>query len=307
MKIFVTGGTGFIGSYVVKELLQYGHELTLLARNTSKVSGFVDHEQIRFVSGQMDNADVIAKGLAGQDACIHVALSWLDGTAEETLVHETMPSVRLFQMAAEAGVKKIIYTSSIASFGSAPNKDSGFIKPNSYYGATKAATEAYLMAIAAQYHIQANIVRPGYTFGNPCIEGGHLYPDRKIVNMVESALKNEPMSFIKNDGTQFIWGGDLAKVYSSLLHSDELDRSYYTAVSTEFRTWAQIAQMAVSLLGSKSQISLEDKGRPEPEGMPIDVSEIKNTFGFAFKADEYMKQHIQYLSTLVNEMDRLHL
>ncbi|WP_162463196.1 NAD-dependent epimerase/dehydratase family protein [Paenibacillus psychroresistens] len=298
MKVFVTGGTGFIGSYVVKELLFHGHEVTLFARNASKVPGFVDHEQIRFITGQMDDASAIAKGLKGQDACVHVALSWLDGTAMKTLVNETLPSVRLFQMAAEAGVKKIIYTSSIASFGSAPNNDRGFIKPDTYYGATKAATEAYLMAIASQYHIQANIIRPGYTFGNPCVEGGPLYPDHKIINMVKSALANESMSFIKNDGTQFIWAGDLAKVYSTLLHSDELDRGYYTAVSTEFRTWAQIAQMAVSLLGSQSQIILEDKGRPEPENMPIDVSQIKNIFGFSFKADAYMKEHIQYLSTL---------
>lgn len=298
MKVFVTGGTGFIGSYVVKELLSHGHELTLLARNVNKVSGFVDHEQIRFVTGAMDDVGAIAKGLVGQDACVHVALSWQDGTAEETLVNETLPSVRLFQMAAEAGVKKIIYTSSIASFGSAPNHDMGFIKPNTYYGATKAATEAYLMAIASQYHLQANIVRPGYTFGNPCVEGGPLYPDLKIINMVKSALANESMSFIKNDGTQFIWAEDLAKVYSALLHSDELNRGYYTSVSTEHRTWAQIAQMAVDLLGSNSQISLEDKGYPERKGMPIDVSQIKNTFGFTFKADQYMKEHLQYLITI---------
>jgi UDP-glucose 4-epimerase len=298
MKVFVTGGTGFIGSYVVKELLLHGHEVTLLARNASKVSGFVDHEHIRFVTGHMDDTNAIAKGLVGKDACVHIALSWQDGTAEETLVNETMPSVRLFQMAAEAGVKKIIYTSSIASFGSAPNNDMGFIKPNTYYGATKAATEAYLMAIASQFHLQANVVRPGYTFGKPCVDGGPLYPDHKIVNMVKSAMANESMSFIKNDGTQFIWAGDLAKVYLAMLHSDELNRGYYTAVSTEFRTWAQIAQMAVSLLSSKSKITLEDKGRPELEGMPIDVSQIKSIFGFAFKADEYMKEHIQYLSTL---------
>jgi UDP-glucose 4-epimerase len=298
MKVFVTGGTGFIGSYIVKDLLLHGHEVTLLARNPNKVSGFVDHEHIRFVTGSMDDVDAIAKGLMGQDACVHVALSWLDGTAEENLVNETLPSVRLFQMAAEAGVKKIIYTSSIASFGSAPNNDMGYIKPNNYYGATKAATEAYLMAIAKQFHIQANIVRPGYTFGQPCVDGGPLYPDLKIINMVKSALANEPMSFIKNDGTQFIWADDLTKVYSALLHSDELDRGYYTAVSTEFRTWGQIAQMAVDLLGSKSQIILEDKGYPKPEGMPIDVSQIKNTFGFAFKADEHMKEHLKYLSTL---------
>lgn len=298
MRVFVTGGTGFIGSYVVKELLGHGHELTLLARNPGKVPGFMGRDRIRFVNGGMEDASAIEEGLAGQDACVHIALSWLDGTAEDNLIHETLPSVRLFQKAAEAGVQKIIYTSSIASFGSAPHRDDGYIKPSSYYGATKAATEAYLMAISSQYSIQANVVRPGYTFGNPCVEGGPLYPDRKLIRMVESALAHEPMTFVKNDGTQFIWAGDLARVYASLLHSDELNRGYYTAVSTEFRTWAQIAQFAVDLLGSRSRIVLEDRGRPDPGGMPIDVSRIKETFGYAFKADDYMKEHLRYLSTL---------
>ncbi|SFJ85608.1 UDP-glucose 4-epimerase [Paenibacillus sp. UNC496MF] len=299
MNVFVTGGTGFIGSYVVKELLAHGHELTLLARNVGKVPAFVNHDRIRLVAGSMDDADVMASALAGQDACVHVALAWLDGTAMDNMTRETMPSVRLFQLAAEAGVRKIIFTSSIASFGSAPHDDRGYIKPASYYGAAKAATEAYLLAIAAQYGIQANIVRPGYTFGNPCVEGGPLYPDLKLVRMVRSALAGEDMTFVRNDGTQFIWAGDLAKVYAELLHSDTLNRGYYTSVSTEFRTWAQIAGMAVELLGSGSRIALEDKGRPEQPGeRPIDVSRIEETFGFAFKADERMAEHLRYLSTL---------
>lgn len=298
MKVFVTGGTGFIGSYVVKELLAHGHELVLLARNPKKVSGFVGHERIRFVEGSMEDSAAIAEGLAGQEACVHIALSWLGGTVEDNLMHETVPSVRLFQQAAEAGVKKIIFTSSIASFGSAPNDDLGFIKPRSYYGAAKAAGEAYLMAIAAEYRLQANVIRPGYTFGNPCVEGGPLYPDRKLIQMVKSAMANEDMTFTKHDGTQFIWAGDLAKVYSALLHSDTLNRGYFTAVSTEFRTWAQIAQMAVDLTGSSSSIVLADKGLPEPAEMPIDVSQIKENFGFAFQADDYMLEHLRYLSTL---------
>jgi len=295
VNVFVTGGTGFIGSYVVKELLSHGHTITIFARNPDKVPGFAGDERIRFVKGTMDDTHAIAQGLKGQDACVHVALSWLDGTAEQTVLHETLPSVRLFQAAAEAGVGKIVYTSSIASFGSAPHRDDGRIAPTTYYGATKAATEAYLMAIARQYRLQANVVRPGYTFGNPCVEGGPLYPDRKLVNMVKSALANEPMSFVKNDGTQFIWAGDLAKVHTALLHSDELNRGCYTAVSTQFRTWAQIAQTAVTLAGSESRISLEDRGRPDPGDMPIDVSRIQETFGFAFQADEHMKEHLQYL------------
>lgn len=300
MKIFVTGGTGFIGSYVVKAMLDHGHELTLLARNTNKVPAFAADERIRFVEGSMEDGQAIAQGLEGQDACIHVALSWLGGTADENAVHETLPTIRLFQAAAEAGVKKILFTSSIASFGTARHDDAGYIRPMNYYGAAKAASEAYLMAIAYEYGLQANVIRPGYTFGNPCVEGGPLYPDRKLVDMVKSARDNAPMSFVQNDGTQFIWAGDLAKVYVALLHADirEHNRGYYTAVSTEHRTWAQIAQMAVDLLGSQSRIALIDKGRPEPDGIPIDVSRIRESFGYSFTADERMKQHLLYLSTL---------
>jgi len=298
MKVFVTGGTGFIGSWIVKDLLLHGHEVTLFARDVNKVSGFTNHERVRFVAGGMKDTDAMARGLEGQDACIHVALSWLGGTAVENLENDTAPSVRLFQIAAEAGVKKIIYTSSIASFGSAPHNDMGYVKPATYYSSTKAATEAYLMAIATQYNIQANAVRPGYTFGNPCVEGAHLYPDLKIVNMVKNAKANKPMSFIKNDGTQFIWAGDLTKVYMELLHSDVLNRGYYTAVSTEDRTWAQIAQMAVDMYGSKSEITLVDKGYPERAPMPIDVSQIRDTFGFSFKADDHMLDHLRYLGTI---------
>ncbi|MBB6732097.1 NAD-dependent epimerase/dehydratase family protein [Cohnella zeiphila] len=300
MKIFVTGGTGFIGSYVVKELLSHGHELTLLARNRHKVPAFATHERIRFVEGTMEDTAAIAEGLENQDALIHVALSWLNGTAEENAVRETLPTIRLFQAAAEAEVKKIVFTSSIASFGTARHDDDGPIRPMNYYGAAKAASEAYLMAIAYEYGLQANVIRPGYTFGNPCVDGGPLYPDRKLVDMVKRARENVPMTFVKNDGTQFIWAGDLAKVYIALLHADirEHNRGYYTAVSTEHRTWAQIAQMAINLSSSQSRIELVDQGRPEPEGTPIDVSRIRESFGFSFTADEQMKQHLRYLNTL---------
>lgn len=296
MKVFVTGGTGFIGSYIVRDLLQHGHDITIFARNAGKVSSFVNHPRIHFVQGTMANRDAMCGGVQGHDAVIHVALAWGD-TPIDMLMNETAASVYLFQTAAEAGVKKLIYTSSIAAFGSAYNDDCGAVKPTDYYGATKASAEAYLMAIASKYQIQGNVVRPGYTFGNPCVEGGFIYSDLKIKNMVKAAKKNEPMSFTRNDGTQFIWAGDLASVYTAILHSS-FNRQYFTGVSSEFRTWAQIADMVVACLGSKSQIILEDKGQPDMNGLPIDVSQIKEAFGFEFKADDHMRDHIRYLCTL---------
>ncbi|MDR2750105.1 MAG: NAD(P)-dependent oxidoreductase [Clostridiales bacterium] len=296
MKAFVTGGTGFIGSYIVKGLVEKGHSVVIYARNPEKVSGFLNNDSISFVQGTMADTKNFAEGVKGCDAVIHVALAW-GNTPHEMLENETLPSVRLFEAAAEAGVGKIIYTSSIAAFGTAPNTDSGFVKPYDNYGATKAAAEAYLMAVGGNRKTKVNVVRPGYTFGNAVVEGAFMYTDLKIKNMVKKALAGESMEFDKNDGTQFIWAGDLAKIFIALAESD-LDRGYYTGVSAEFREWGQVAQMAVDVTGSKSQVIFHDTGRKAPEGLPIDVSQIKEAFGFSFSADAHMVDHLKYLAEL---------
>lgn len=297
MKIFLTGGTGFIGSYVACALLEEGHELTILARNVNKVSGFVGHPSVRLVSGTLSDRDVIRKALEGQDACIHVALGWGD-TPVEMLERETAASVFIFQSAVEQGVRKIIYTSSIAAFGNAPVQvESAETMPTDLYGATKAATEDYLLAIASAQQVQANVVRPGYTFGNPAIQGGSIYTDLKFKNIIRAARKNEPIHMVKNNGTQFIWAGDLAKIYTSVLHSD-LNRRLLTGVSTEFTTWSAIAEMIVQRLGSNSEIVLEDRGLPEHGGRLLDVTPIEREFGLRFVTAEKLREHIDYLCGL---------
>ncbi|MDR1560465.1 MAG: NAD(P)-dependent oxidoreductase [Clostridiales bacterium] len=296
MKIFVTGGTGFIGSYVVKSLLDNGHEITVYAKNPQKVSGFINRPKLSFVQGAMSETGKFTAGVANHDALIHIALAWGD-TPSLMLENETLPSVRLFEAAAEAGVKKIVYTSSIAAFGAAPDNDMGYIMPMDYYGATKASAEAYLMAIGSQYNIKVNAVRPGYTFGNPSVEGGFIYSDKKIKNMVKAALANESMQFVKNDGTQFIWAGDLAKIYTALIESD-LSHGYYTGVSADFRTWGQVAGMVIDITGSKSVVEWIDRGQPEHKTLPINISRIKEAFGFEFRTDEKMMEHIKYLLSI---------
>jgi UDP-glucose 4-epimerase len=63
MKVFVAGGTGFIGSYVVMDLLEHGHDIALFARNANKVSGFLNHEHINNVTVKMDGTETMRKGL----------------------------------------------------------------------------------------------------------------------------------------------------------------------------------------------------------------------------------------------------
>jgi UDP-glucose 4-epimerase len=294
MKVFVTGGTGFIGSYVVVELLKRGHQVTVLARNPEKVSGFAGMRGLEIVCGTLSDNWVIEQGLTGKDACIHIALGWGD-SAVEMLEADTKPSIYILETAAKRGVQHLIYTSSTAAIGKFRSmmKENLDLRPNNFYGATKAATEAYLLAIANVYGIRGNIIRPGYTFGNPVAPGASMYSDPRFRDIVRKARDNETIELVWDDGTQFIWAGDLAKLYASLLESNH-NQSVFYGLSTEYVTWETIARYAIEYLSSKSTIILDKK--PSIPKCRFDLSSIESEFGLKFTAMERIKEHVAYLA-----------
>ncbi len=294
MDIFVTGGTGFIGSYVVEELVRQGHRVTILARNVAKVSGFLERDAIKLVHGTLYDRDVIRGALEGMDACIHIALGRGE-SAVGTLEADTLPSLYIFQTAADLGIKNLVYTSSVVAFGDLRTvlSETTNTRPTNFYGATKAATEAYLLAISSVYHLRGNVIRPGYTFGTPVVEGASISKDKTFENIVRRARRDEPIHLTKGDGTQFIWAGDLARLYAAVLTSAH-NRQLFTGVGTEFVTWEEIARLAVERLGSKSSIILDDKG-DDATNCRYDVSHLQKEFGFAFVAMDRLKEYIAYI------------
>lgn len=295
MNILITGGTGFVGSYVVRRLLQDGHLVTILARDPAKIPGFVGDPRIQFIQGTMASPDALRRSVAHQDACIHIAISWGD-TAVEMARVETLPSIELIELATDAGVRQIIYTSSVAVFDEPVGKfdDNTAPRPARYYGATKAAVEAYLMAVAATRNVRANVIRPGYTFGNPVVDGAPMQKMPELPQMVRLARLGEPIPIGRHDGLQFIWAGDLATVYGAVL-SSTVDRRCFTALSPEFITWEQIAHWAIDAAGSRSEVVVSDEGLPPP--IPhYDVSALDRAFGLRFSAEEQLRNHLEYLA-----------
>jgi UDP-glucose 4-epimerase len=294
MKIFLTGGTGFIGSYVVHELSKRGHEVTILARNPDKVPCLSDLPGVKIVPGLLTDFDVIEQNLEGKDACIHIALGWGDH-ATSMLKNDTFPSVFLFETAARLGVGHLIYTSSTAALGhlfkNAGERDKP--EPTDFYGATKASSECFLLAVSHTYPMRCNIIRPGYTFGNPVVRGAFTEPDNRFRSIVKQAKTGDDINIISNDGTQFIWAGDLARVYASVLESGS-NRKTYFALGDAFYSWESIAQKTIELTGSNSRIITEDKGC-HSNPFCYDVSLIKQEFGLNFKSWEKIVEHVSYL------------
>lgn len=305
MHCFLTGGTGFIGSYIAMALLNKGHHVTILARNKNKIPALNKLEHVDVVQGTLNDQDVIQRHLADKDICIHVALNYTKSMGYEVLADDTLPTVRMADTAAEAGVKHFIYTSSTAvndcvymlppELQEAPTKRveaKARRYPVTFYGATKAASEIFLLAKSYQSGMRINIVRPGYTFGNPVVDGAPTQSDTRFHEIVRNAVLNKPITVTKHDGTQFIFAGDLAKLYMEILNSDVNRRTYF-GLSRNFVSWEAIAKETIKRCGSASEIVVEDKGW-DADPTLFDVSDMKRDFNLEFDPWTHIVDHIDY-------------
>jgi UDP-glucose 4-epimerase len=294
MRVFITGGTGFIGSNLVKLLLGNGYQITILARNPEKIPSLRNYETIKIIKGTICDYQIIKDALQGVDAIIHNALGW-GNTAVEMVENDTIPSIKIIQQALESGVKKVIYTSSTAAIGEYRNfmDENTVCRPTDLYSATKAASENFILALANHYKVNCNIVRPGYTFGNPIFPEGPMQPDRRIFEIVKSAKENKSMTFIKNDGTQFVAISKLVKLYFKILTS-EYNGKIFMGNGDEFITWEEIAEYAVAHTNSSSIILTNNLGWTKG-GCRYVNDFSRNAFNIDFNSRELLKEHINYI------------
>jgi dihydroflavonol-4-reductase len=122
VRAFVTGGTGFIGSRVVERLRERGDEVVVLARRPEKAA-VLDAE---VVEGDLADADAIRRGMEGCQAVFHVAADYRVGMAASKRDSMRDSNVggteRVLAAAADAGVERIVYVSTINAFGNTNGK-----------------------------------------------------------------------------------------------------------------------------------------------------------------------------------------
>jgi UDP-glucose 4-epimerase len=295
MKVVVTGATGFIGSHVAARLARAGHAVVATGRGPGKVPALGTLAGVTLARLDLGDPASFAAPLRGADVLVHVALGWGD-TGPEMLARDTAASVGLLEAARQAGVRRVVYTSSTAANGEmvALNSEDRQPRPTDLYGATKAATELFARAYAHQQKLPVHVVRPGYIFGEPVVPGARSQPDRRFRQICEAVREGRAVKLVKHDGTQFLHAADIAEVYLRLVESPGVAPfSIHYALSKDWTSWEKVALWAMEAAGREVPIDVEDRGYGA-EPYLFDVSRIEREFGLAFGNEERLKAHVRW-------------
>ncbi|GAB5453543.1 MAG: SDR family NAD(P)-dependent oxidoreductase [Halioglobus sp.] len=171
MKIFVTGGTGFIGSHTCRALLDAGHTLKLFVRNREKARDLFGSRVRAVAVGDIADAGDVKKALKGCDAAIHMAAMVSTSADDAEHVYQTNLSAakNVLGLAVEHGCKKIIHVSSVTAIYDPRAKklthNSPPGKAQNAYGRSKVECEIFareLQQAGAPLHITypASVIGP---------------------------------------------------------------------------------------------------------------------------------------------------
>ena len=171
--ILVTGGSGFVGAAVVRQLLQAGHGVRALIRPTSARAN-LDGLAVEIVQGDLRDAASLGRAMAGVRFVFHVAADYrLWARRPEEIVRTNVEGTRaLMEAALGAGVERIVYTSSVATLKArldgGPSDETSLLEPASAVGAykySKVVAERLVETMVAERKLPAVIVNPSTPIG----------------------------------------------------------------------------------------------------------------------------------------------
>jgi len=221
MKVLVTGGAGYIGSVLVRQLLNKGYKVR--AFDSLKFGGDALYDvmlnpDFEFMKGDVRNADDVAKALKGIDAIAHLAAIVGDPAckkfSDEANETNWNGSVSFFEAAEKAGIKRFVFASTCSNYGKMPDPDSFVVEtsqlnPVSLYAELKVKFEKYLLEEKKDSKICSTALRFSTVYG--------FSPRIRFDLTVNEFTRNATIN-----GEQEIWGAQFWRPYC---HVDDLARS----------------------------------------------------------------------------------
>jgi UDP-glucose 4-epimerase len=255
MKVFVTGGAGFIGSNLVDRLLEAGHSVTVFDNFSGGRNDFLERhyssDRFRLVEADVrDTGRVIRELEPSTDIVFHLAANAdiARGVEDPTLdfEHSLVATFSVLRAMRERGVRRIFYTSGSGVYGDRglaySSERHGPLLPVSMYGATKLGAEGLVSAFVALFDMQAWMIRPANIIGPRATHG--------VVFDFVRRLRADPTALaILGDGKQskaYLHVHDVIDAMLLILKKARSKINVHNLSSNSFITVNEIARLVVS-------------------------------------------------------------
>ncbi len=303
-RILVTGGTGFIGSHLVNELVKNNHKVTVLDNlSTSSLNNLKDVlSDIEFIEGDIKDSGLVKKVTKGKEIVYHMAaeLGVNRVLKKDTEVCEIdyLNSVDLFDTAARAGVEILLFASSSEVYGKFPQdklpmKEDDRFTPDTVYGWAKYGAELKLKEINEKTEMAGISVRYFNVYGPRQTLNGFCVP-----SFIDSSLNSHNIT-IHGDGSQtrdLTYIDDATKI--TIAVADYKNKNQVFNIGTQTRvSILNLAYRILTLAKSNTKIIFVEPRRPTDLYHKMgDASKVLNTTGIKpeTRLEEGLTKCIEY-------------
>ena len=243
MKIFITGGTGFIGGHVTRRLAQEGHELHCLVRETSDTHSLTELGAC-LVPGTVNDAVALQKGMQGCDVLIHLANIYSFWEPDMSI----LPRVNVegtrtvMQAAAVAGVKRVIDVSTVAVYGVPDEQPFNEETPRAaqvttLYARTKREAEEIVRQTATEHGMELVVLQPGAVIG----AGDTRATGQYLEELLDGRL---PLMSFSETQMNFIHVTDVCDAVVRCLAADDVVGETYLLGGTQMTMWDYLGMIS---------------------------------------------------------------
>jgi UDP-glucose 4-epimerase len=286
MKALVTGGSGFIGSNIVKLLRSEGHEVAVLDNLMSGYRTNLDpFPEIEFVEGDIRDAALINRLAKGVEVIFHLAASVgnarsIDNPIDDSEIN-VLGTLHVLEAARHGGVRKVVFSSSAGIFGelkTLPIREDHPVEPDSPYGAGKLGAEKHCLAYAKLYPLECICLRYFNVYG---VNQRYDAYGNVIPIFAHRMLHGKPIT-IFGDGEQtrdFVNVRDVAMANYRAGMSRGVSGAFNIASATRV-TINRLVELMADASGIRPAV---EYGPPRPGDVRhslADVSAAKNAFGY---------------------------
>lgn len=292
-RILITGGAGFIGSFVVEALLPYHPAKITIVDNLIRGShenmkGFINHPSVKFIEGDVRDEKLIDGLMADSDYCFHMAALRINACAAnpaegyEVMVKSTF---HIAECARKYKVKKVIYSSSASVYGLAqhfptPESDNPYDN-QTFYGAAKLFGEQLFRSYKFMYGLDYVALRYFNAYG-PRMDTDGKYTEVMIRWL--DCIKDGKAPLIYGSGStsmDFIYVRDIAQANVAALVSTATDEAFNIGNEQE-TTLKELLELLLKTNNSQLKPSFVEENTVNPVNRRLaDIRKAKELLNFS--------------------------